>query len=114
MEYVIYRHPGLKFWHQPCKTVKENDHGEELQTKIKHKFDLREAITPFAYLKVSQAFRDMEPGDILQVTGDDPVTREEIFKVLQTIDYTVVNTEVGNDFYSLYLRKEIQKTALDG
>ena len=77
-----------------------------MKTQIKHKFDLREAITPFAYLKVSQAFRDMEPGDILQVVGDDPKTREEIFKVLQTANYTVVNTEVDNDFYSIYLRKE--------
>jgi TusA-related sulfurtransferase len=77
-----------------------------LETKIIHKFDLREAITPFAYLKVSQAFRDMEPGDILQVVGDDPKTREEIFKVLQTANYAVVNTEVNNDFYSIYLRKE--------
>lgn len=77
-----------------------------METKIMHKFDLREAITPFAYLKVSQAFRDMEPGDILQVVGDDPKTREEIFKVLQTANYTVVNTEVDNDFYSIYLRKE--------
>ena len=77
-----------------------------METKIMHKFDLREAITPFAYLKVSQAFRDMEPGEILQVVGDDPKTREEIFKVLQTANYTVVNTEVDNDFYSIYLRKE--------
>jgi TusA-related sulfurtransferase len=79
-----------------------------------HKFDIREAITPFAYLKVSQAFREMEPGDILQIVGDDPKTRTEIFKVLQTVDYTVVNTEVGNDSYCLYLRKEIQKPLLGG
>jgi len=85
-----------------------------LETKIKHRFDFREAIAPFAFLKVTQAFREMEPGDILQVVGDDPKTREEIFKVLQTVDYTVVNTEVDNDFYCLYLRKEIQKTTLDG
>ena len=85
-----------------------------METKIKHRFDFREAIAPFAFLKVTQAFREMEPGDILQVVGDDPKTREEIFKVLQTVDYTVVNTEVDNDFYCLYLRKEIQKTALDG
>jgi TusA-related sulfurtransferase len=74
--------------------------------KIMHKFDLREVITPFAYLKVSQAFRDMEPGDILKIVGDDPNTRDEIFKVLQTVNYTVVNTEVGNEFFCIYLRKE--------
>lgn len=77
-----------------------------METKIMHKFDLREAITPFAYLKVSQAFRDMEPGDILQVVGDDPKTRKEIFKVLQTINYTVVDTEEDHNFYCICLRKE--------
>ena len=82
-----------------------------METKITHKFDLREVITPFAYLKVSQAFREMEPGEILQLVGDDPKTRTEIFKVLQTVDYTVVNTEEDNDFYCLYLRKEIQKNS---
>ena len=82
-----------------------------METKITYKFDLREAITHFAYLKVSQAFRDMKPGDILQVKGDDPKTREEIFKVLQNIHYTVVHTEADNDCYCIYFRKEIQKTA---
>ena len=75
--------------------------------KILHKFDLSKALTPFAFLKVTQAFRDMEPGEILQVMGDDPKTRKEIFKVLQTVNYTVVDTEEDNDFYCIYLRKEI-------
>jgi TusA-related sulfurtransferase len=70
-----------------------------------HKFDFREAITPFAFLKVTQAFRDMKPGEILQVTGDDPKTRREIFKVLQTVHYTVVDTEEDGDYYSICLKK---------
>jgi len=77
-----------------------------LETKIMHKFDFREAITPFAFLKVTQAFRDMKPGEILQVTGDDPKTRKEIFKVLQTINYSVVDTEEDNNFYCISFRKE--------
>jgi TusA-related sulfurtransferase len=79
---------------------------KRLETKIIHKFDLREAITPFAFLKVTQAFRDMKPGEILQVTGDNPKTRKEIFKVLQTVNYTVVDTEEDNNFYCICLRKE--------
>lgn len=74
--------------------------------KISYKFDLREAIASFAFLKVTQAFRDMKPGEILQLMGDDPKTRTEIFKVLQTANYTVVNTEEDNNFYCIYLRKE--------
>ena len=77
-----------------------------METKIKHKFDFREAITPFAFLKVTQAFRDMNPGDILQVRGDDPKTRKEIFKVLQTVNYTVVDIEEDNSFYCISFKKE--------
>jgi TusA-related sulfurtransferase len=71
-----------------------------------YKFDLREAIIPFAFLKVTQAFRDMKPGDILQVMGDDPKTRREIFKVLQTINYTVIDTKEDGNYYSICLKKE--------
>jgi TusA-related sulfurtransferase len=71
-----------------------------------YKFDLREAITPFAFLKLTQAFRDMKPGEILQVTGDDPKTRKEIFKVLQTTNYTVVDTEEDHNLYCICFRKE--------
>ena len=78
-----------------------------------HKFDLREAITPFALLKVTQAFRDMKPGDILQLTGDDPKTRTEIFKVLHTVHYTVVDTQEDGNYYCITLKKEHPKAALD-
>lgn len=84
----------------------KNNQGERLETKIKYKFDLREAITPFALLKVTQAFRDMTPGDLLQIKGDDPKTRKEIFKVLHTINYTVVDTEEDGNYYCICLKKE--------
>ena len=78
-----------------------------------HKFDLREAITPFALLKVTQAFRDMKPGDILQIMGDDPKTRREIFKVLHTVPYTVIDTQEDGNYYCITLKKEHPKVALD-
>ncbi|MGA8181038.1 MAG: sulfurtransferase TusA family protein [Desulfobacterales bacterium] len=71
-----------------------------------HKFDLREVIAPFAFLKVTQAFRDMKPGDILQVTGDDPKTRIEIFKVLRTVRYTVVDTQEEGNYYCISIKKD--------
>lgn len=77
-----------------------------METKNIHKFDLREAIAPFAFLKVTQAFRDMKTGEILQLMGDNPKTLEEIFKILQTVNYTVVDTEENNNFYCICLRKE--------
>jgi len=77
-----------------------------LVKKIKHKFDLREAIVPFAFLKVTQAFRDMKPGDMLQLRGDDPKTRKEIFKVLHSVHYTVVDTQENGNYYCICLKKE--------
>jgi TusA-related sulfurtransferase len=93
---------GINF----AKPQKEKDHGEGLGPKIKHKFDLREVIAPFAFLKVTQAFRDMKPGDILQLTGDDPKTRIEIFKVLHTVRYTVVDTQEEGNYYCISIKKE--------
>jgi TusA-related sulfurtransferase len=84
----------------------KNNQGERLETKLKHRLDLREAITPFALLKVTQAFRDMKPGDMMQVTGDDPKTRKEIFKVLHTVHYSVVDTQEDGNCYCICLRKE--------
>ena len=74
--------------------------------EILHKFDLRETITPFAFLKVTQAFRDMKPGDILQVVGDDPKTRIEIFKVLHTVRYTLVDTQEEGNYYCFSIKKD--------
>jgi TusA-related sulfurtransferase len=95
-----------RYWHQLCKTEKGKDHGEGLGTEIKHKFDLREVIAPFAFLKVTQAFRDMKVGDILQLTGDDPKTRKEIFKVLHAVCYTVVDTQEEGNYYCISIKKE--------
>ena len=94
------------YWHQLCTKQVENEHGEELGTKIKHKFDFREAIAPFGFLKITQAFRDMKPGDILQVSGDNPNTRIEMFKVLHSVRYTVVDTQEEGNYYCISIKKE--------
>jgi TusA-related sulfurtransferase len=77
-----------------------------LETKITQKYDLRETFTPFTFLKVTQAFREMKVGEILQIKGDDPKTRIEIFQVLNTFHYTIIDTEEDGNYYCLCLRKE--------
>ena len=90
----------------PLQIRNKNKLDQTLKMKIMYKFDLREAITPFALLKVTQAFRDMKPGDILEVVGDDPKTRREMFKVLQTVNYTVVDTKEDGKYYCICFKKE--------
>jgi len=77
-----------------------------------HEFDLRKAITPFIFLKVTQAFREMKVGEILQVTGNDPNALREIFQVLRTFFYTVVDAKEGDDFYSVQIRKNKKRRCL--
>ncbi|MBW2605501.1 MAG: sulfurtransferase TusA family protein [Deltaproteobacteria bacterium] len=77
-----------------------------METIIKHKFDFRETFTPLIFLKVTQAFREMKVGEILQIKGDDPKTRREIFQVLNTFHYTIIDTEENGDYYCICLKKE--------
>jgi TusA-related sulfurtransferase len=37
---------------------------------------------PFALLKISQIFRAMGAGDVLEIVGCDPETRSDLFRVL--------------------------------
>jgi TusA-related sulfurtransferase len=77
-----------------------------LETKTTHKFDLRETFTLFTFLKVTQTFREMKDGEILQIKRDDPKTRKEIFKVLYTMNYAVIETKEDGDYYCICLKKE--------
>jgi TusA-related sulfurtransferase len=49
----------------------------------------------------------------LQIMGDDPKTRREIFKVLHTVHYTVIDTQEDGNYYCITLKKEHPKVALD-
>ncbi|MFP4306649.1 MAG: sulfurtransferase TusA family protein [Desulfococcaceae bacterium] len=44
--------------------------------------DLTGIAGPFALLKISQIFREMETGEILEIVGCDPDTRSDLFRVL--------------------------------
>lgn len=44
--------------------------------------DLTGIAGPFALLKISQIFREMETGEVLEIAGCDPDTRSDLFRVL--------------------------------
>lgn len=77
-----------------------------MEAKIKHKFDLREAVTPFTLLKITQAFREMKKGELMQVNGNDAKTKKEILKVLNTFHYDVIDKEDKDNFYCICLKKK--------
>ena len=60
----------------------------------RHKLDLRGAIIPFTLLKVSQAFRMIPAGDVLEVYWSDPDTPGDMFKILPPKAYDLISMEV--------------------
>jgi len=77
-----------------------------LSEKPSYLFDLRESIVAFSLLKITHAFREMQPGECLGVCGCDSDTRREIFKVLGPFNYKIVDTKEKNGLYSITIRKQ--------
>jgi TusA-related sulfurtransferase len=76
-----------------------------MQKNIYH-LDIRGAIAPITFLKVTQAFRKIKPGEILEIKGDDSDTREELFRVLNRFQYEIAAIEDQSTFYRICLQKK--------
>ena len=74
----------------------------------RHKIDLRGAIIPFTLLKVSQAFKMINPGEILEVLWSDPETQNDLFKILPDSSYELILMETleENTTYRIRLAKK--------
>jgi len=71
-----------------------------------HNLDIRGAIIPITLLKVVQAFREIVPGETLEILGNDSDTQGDIFQVLKTFHYRLTVIEQNGDFYRIRLKKE--------
>ena len=74
----------------------------------RHKLDLRRAITPFTLLKVSQVFRTIQAGDIIEIFWSDPDTAADLFKILPESSFDLIVMEEMEDDEPSY-RMEIKK-----
>lgn len=61
-----------------------------MKPKADYFLDLRGAICPISLLKVTQAFREMKPNEILEILVRDPDTRKDLFKVLPDLSYELI------------------------
>jgi TusA-related sulfurtransferase len=59
----------------------------------RNKMDLRGVIIPFTLLKVSQAFKTINPGETLEVLWSDPETQNDLFKILPESSYDLILLE---------------------
>ncbi len=77
-----------------------------MEPKKDHILDLRGIIAPVTLLKVTQTFRRINSGEILEILVKDSDTRMQIFRVLQTSHYQLMNIEEESSFCRICLRKE--------
>ena len=81
----------------------------------RHKLDLRRAIIPFTLLKVSQVFRTIQPGDIIEVFWSDPDIPADLFKILPESSYYLIAMEEMADeepSYRMEIKKKTEETTL--
>jgi len=76
-----------------------------LAQDISHQLDLRGMIAPITLLKVTQAFRRLNPGEALEILGSDLQTRKDLFHVLEAPRYELVSSQDDKAFYRIVLRK---------
>jgi TusA-related sulfurtransferase len=57
--------------------------------------DFRGGISPISLLKTTQVFQRMKPFEVMEIRGFDPVTGQDLFKVLPQSSYEVVSMEGG-------------------
>ncbi len=76
-----------------------------MEQKKDHILDLRGIIAPVTLLKVTQAFGGLNSGEILEVLGKDSDTRMQIFQVLNTFNYRLLNIKDESSYYRIRLMK---------
>ena len=70
-----------------------------------HIVDLRNAIIPLTLLKISQKFREIELGEIMEIWVDDPDIKRDVFKILPPFSHELITLNDEGSFYRIRLVK---------
>jgi TusA-related sulfurtransferase len=69
--------------------------------------DFRDSLSSISLLKVTQVFGKMSPFEILEIRGADPEIQQDLFKVLPSAAYEIVDNDAADeeDLHLLRIRK---------
>ena len=73
------------------------------------RFDLRGSVLPFSMLQISNHFKEMKPGEILEVVWSDPGAPDDLLRVLPVSAYEILATKEIQDNESQFLMR-LKKT----
>ena len=77
------------------------------------RFDLRGSILPFSMLRISNHFKEMKAGEILEVVWSDPGVPHDLLRVLPASAYEVLTTEAiksNQSQFRMRIRKKRPET----
>jgi TusA-related sulfurtransferase len=78
-----------------------------------HTFDFRNTIVPFSLLDLRQHFKEMRPGDSLEVLWSDSTAADDLLRVLPAACIEIVSTGEVLDPSGGGIRMELIKTRMD-
>ncbi len=76
-----------------------------MQSVVDHFLDLRGMIVPVTLLNISQTLREIKSGETIEIVGSDPETKRDLFKILRTFPYELLNINDEKTVYRVRLRK---------
>jgi TusA-related sulfurtransferase len=79
--------------------------GSPFESGVDHVLDLRGMIIPLTLLKITQAFRNINAGETIDIFGSDPDTKKDFLKVLATTSCEVLHIKNEKDGYLIRLKK---------
>ena len=97
------RNPGIRTVNQQAEENKDN------RIAPGHVLDLRGGISPFTLLKVSDTFRQMRRGEVLEVLWSNPETSSQIKKILPRDSWEVIKMEEIRDrgsWFTIQIKKQ--------
>ena len=56
-------------------------------------------------MRITQAFSEIEAGETIEIVGNDPETIKDLFRILQTFSYELLNINNDESPYRIRLRK---------
>ena len=72
--------------------------------------DIRGWSCTWSILKAKSELKRMNPGQVLEILGTDPLTLKDFPATLKETDDEVIRVDNGPDFFRLYVRKGNSKT----
>ena len=95
---------GIRIVNQQAEENNENENSPG------HVLDLRGGISPFTLLKVSNTFRQMHKGEVLEMLWSNPETSSQIKKILPRDSWEVVKMEEIREkrsWFTIRIRKTV-------